>query len=415
MKILFLSAWFPYPPDNGSRIRVFNLVRQLAREHDVTLLAFSQSDVVSEERMREMRRDCAGVGVVPRTPFRPGSLRSLVGFFSPQPRSFVDTFSPHMAKLVEAAVARERFDVVVASEIDMAPYATAIDVRPRILEDLELTVLREKFETQRHLHRRLRYRLMWWKTRRFTARLLRQFDGCTVVSEGEQVDVRRIAPASCPVAVVPNGVDVTDYGRDFGPPQPDTLIFPGALTYDVNFDAMAFFLEEIFPRIRAERPGVTLHITGRTEGVPVDRLPLGEGVTLTGYLDDVRPTVAGSWACVVPLRQGAGTRLKILESMALGTPVVATSKGAEGLAVTPGEELLIADDPAAFAAQVVALLGDPAMRERIRRAGRQLVRERYDWNVIGGRVRGLIDDAAAKAGVGPPTAEDALPAMEVAS
>lgn len=415
MKILFLSAWFPYPADNGSRIRVFNLIRQLARAHDVTLLAFSQSDGVRDERIEEMRRYCAGVGVVPRTPFRPNSLRSLAGLFSPRPRSFVDTYSPQMSRMVERVTEREQFDVVVASEIDMAPYATAVDVRPRILEDLELTVLREKFETQTQFHRRLRYGLMWWKTRRFTARLLRQFDGCTVVSEGERLDVRRIAPASCPVVVVPNGVDVADYAGDFGPPQRDTLVFPGALTYDANLDAMAFFLAEIFPRVRAERPGARLRITGRTEGVPADQLPLGEGVTLTGYLDDVRPTVAQSWACVVPLRQGAGTRLKILEAMVLGTPVVATSKGAEGLAVTPGEDLLIADDPAAFAAQVVALLGDPAVRDRIRRAGRQLVRERYDWNVIGGGVRRLIDETFASVGGGSAAAEEGLAAMEAAS
>jgi glycosyltransferase involved in cell wall biosynthesis len=411
MKILFLSSWFPYPPDNGSRIRVFNLIRQLARVHDVKLLAFSQSGVVCDERIGEMRRYCAGVDVVPRTPFRPNSLRSLVGFFSARPRSFVDTYSHRMAALVEAA-ARERFDVVLVSEIDAAPYAMAIAGTPRILEDLELTVVREKFETQKRLDRRLRYGLTWWKTRRFTARLLRQFDGCTVVSEGEREDVRRIAPAGCPVVVVPNGVAVADYVGDFGPPQRDTLVFPGALTYDANFDAMAFFLEEIFPLIRAQLPEATLRITGTTEGVPTDQLPLGEGVTLTGYLEDVRPTVAHSWACVVPLRHGAGTRLKILEAMALGTPVVATSKGAEGLAVTPGEDILIADDPADFAARVVALLGSPALRDRIRRSGRRLVRERYDWDVIGRRVRRLIDDTIARAGGGATAAEETLAAME---
>jgi glycosyltransferase involved in cell wall biosynthesis len=119
------------------------------------------------------------------------------------------------------------------------------------------------------------------------------------------------------------------------------------------------------------------------DGVPVDRLPANDGLVLTGYLDDVRPTVARSWACVVPLRVGGGTRLKVLEAMALGTPVVSTSKGAEGLEVTSGEDILIADEPADFADATLRLLDDPALRAELAANGRRLVRGRYGWDQIG--------------------------------
>jgi glycosyltransferase involved in cell wall biosynthesis len=190
--------------------------------------------------------------------------------------------------------------------------------------------------------------------------------------------------------VVPNGVDLDRYKGDFSAPEPGTLVFPGALTYSANFDAMAFFLHQIFPLVKARQPEVVLRITGRTNGVPLHGLPLNESVILTGYLDDMRPTVAQSWACVVPLRVGGGTRLKILEAMALGTPVVSTSKGAEGLEVTPGEDILIANEPTEFADTVLRLLDDPARRAKLAANGQRLVRERYGWDQIGKKLDQLL-------------------------
>jgi len=198
-------------------------------------------------------------------------------------------------------------------------------------------------------------------------------------------------PGYAALEVVPNGVDIESYTGDFGSPVPDTLTFTGVLTYFANFDAIGFFLEEIWPRVRASRPGAKLWITGRTEGVPLERLSLDEGVNFTGYLDDIRPHVARSQVCIVPLRVGGGTRLKILEAMALGTPVVSTSKGAEGLDVTAGQDILIADEPQAFANAVLRLLDDADLRARLSENGRRLVSERYDWREIGTRLNAFLE------------------------
>jgi glycosyltransferase involved in cell wall biosynthesis len=168
------------------------------------------------------------------------------------------------------------------------------------------------------------------------------------------------------------------------------LVFPGALTYDANFDAMAFFLRKVFPAVKVRQPAVVLRITGKTDGVLVNRLPLDERVILTGYLEDIRPTVAQSWVCVVPLRVGGGTRLKILEAMALGTAVVSTSKGAEGLEVTPGEDILIADEPTEFADAVLCLLDEQALRAKLAVKGRRLVHERYGWEHITKKLEQLL-------------------------
>ena len=316
MKILFVSRWFPYPPDNGSKIRVFNLIKGLASRHEVDLASFT-SQAVTEQRVAAMREYCRHVAAVVYKPFEPNRPKALVGLFSPRPRSVVDTYSVEMQRLVERMVVGRPFDVIVASEIDMTPYVAALPRVPKILEDVELTMLYERFAKERRPLKRLRSGLTWWKLSRYVADLLPVFDGCTVVSDRERERILQVLPDYGLIGVVPNGVDVVQYAGDFGAPEIDTLVYPGALTYSANLDAMEFFLGEVFPLIRAERPDVRISITGKTDGVALDRLPRDDGVVLTGYLDDVRPTVARSWACVVPLRVGGGTRLKILEALAL--------------------------------------------------------------------------------------------------
>jgi glycosyltransferase involved in cell wall biosynthesis len=171
------------------------------------------------------------------------------------------------------------------------------------------------------------------------------------------------------------------------------LVYNGSLTYSANYDAMVHFLSEIYPLIREEEPGVSLTITGSLDGVDLGGLNLDGSVRLSGYVADVRPLVAGASVCVVPVRQGGGTRLKILEAMALGTPVVATPKGAEGLQVKPGQDVLLGRDPEEFAAQIVRLLRDPTLRENLSGHARRTVERRYDWTVLGRRFVDLVAGA----------------------
>ncbi|MGQ9626030.1 MAG: glycosyltransferase family 4 protein [Anaerolineae bacterium] len=391
MRILFISGWFPYPPDNGSKIRAFNLIKGLSRRHEITLLSFVQ-EPVSREHIAKMEKYCQSVHAVPYIEFEPKRLRALLGFLSSQPRSVFDTYNPQMEEIVKEADRRNSFDVILASQLRSAPYALLLEHTPRIFEEVELSVIQEQFANQRNLLHKARFGLTWWKLARFLRKLLREFDGCTVVSKHEQDNVLKVVPGYSPIAIVPNGVDMDFYTGDFGPPETDTLVFTGVLTYSANLDALDFFLDKIFPLVKVKRPKVKLRITGRTDGVPIESLNLSDGVVFTGYLDDIRPCVAQSWVCVVPLRIGGGTRLKILEAMALGTPVVSTSKGAEGLEVTHGENILIVDTPAEFADAVLRLLGDKDLRAKLAENGRRLVREKYNWEHIGQNLERLLQE-----------------------
>jgi len=396
MNILALSAWFPFPPNNGSKIRIFNLLKYLSAKHEIDLLTMRGTGEGSPEDIAILQRWCRNVKAVSKKTYRPNHWRSWLGLFSPWPRVHTQIFSPEMRDLVTAEIGASRFDLGIAFQFDTARYLLGFENLPRVLEEVELADMRDNVTRASNSFRRFRYRPTEWKTRRFVNRLLREFDFCTVVSQQENNILRTIAPDYASVAVIPNGTDVSFYTGDFGQPQPDTLIFSGALTYSANFDAVAFFLREVLPLIRKEKPRTILRITGNTMGVPLVKLPQPEGVFFTGYLDDVRSLVAQSWACVVPIRKGGGTRLKILEAMALGTPVVSTTKGAEGLDVTHGEHILTAGDPAEFARHTLAVLNDVKLRTHLATNARRLVETTYDWKLAGAKFEALLQEVVER-------------------
>lgn len=393
MRILFLSRWYPWPADNGARLRVYHLIRALAREHQVHLMSFADAHV-DASALAEMRQWCASVDTFDYQAFRPGGARALAAFFDARPRSAVDTFSSELARAVD------RFgpvDLVLASQIDMAPYALGAHSRWRILEELEVGVIADHAGIAGGVLPRLRARLTWLKLSRYVRGLLRVFDACTVVSQKEAALVAKLAPEGGRIRVVPNGVDIGGAAEVVAIPHPNSLIYAGALTYHANFDAVTYFLSEIYPQLRERHPGIVFTVTGRTSGVDVSQLARLPGVRFSGYLDDVRPAVASNWLSVVPLRIGGGTRLKILESLALGTPVVATRKGAEGLDLEDKRDLLLADDPAEFVEAVSRVLTDPAFRSSLSEAGR-VAAKRYDWSTSGDHLLALIGQLSATGG-----------------
>lgn len=394
MRILFLSLWFPFPPDNGSKMRIYNLLRALAqRHHTVTLLSFvGQGEPIQPDGLKDI---CQGIHIVPRRPYQPTRWKALLGLFSPRPRFLVDTDSPAMRRLLQEELGRQDYDVIIGSQIDTAVYVAEVQGKVKVFEEAEVGGYPSQLQASQGL-RRLRHALTWVKHQRYLRSLIACFDACTVVSEVEKHWLVAIGVDPDRLALIPNGVDLGWYSGVEPVPQPDTLIFNGALTYFANYRAMAYFLERIYPLIRAECPQVRLAITGRTEGVDIAALRTDKSVTFTGYVPDIRPLVAGSSVCVVPLLEGGGTRLKILEAMALGTPVVATSKGAEGLEAIHGEHILIADDPAEFARHTLALLRDAALRARLAAQARAFVQARYDWEPIGRRFTALVEQVAER-------------------
>ncbi len=376
MNILFLSAWCPLPADNGIRLRISQLLRGLSQRHTVDLISFAPEppDAAS---LRELRRICRDVEFLTETPFPNRAIGRLSGLLSSQPRSVVANYSPTMAETVRRRAQQRTYDLVIASELHMAPYALLVRNTPRLLEALEVGLLHDA-PRGASLAQRGRHSLMWWKSRNYITRILRQFHAATVVSDREWALVRGLLPDEMPLVVVPNGVDIPPRPAMYGAANPDTLIYPGAISFPPNAEAVSFFARDILPRIHCARPQVQLSVTGKASAEAIASLPATNGLVFTGYLDDVRPSVAQAWAEVVPLLSGSGTRLKVLEAMALGTPVISSSKGVEGLNAVPERDFLLADTAEEFARQTLRLLDDPKLRATLAANGRRFA-VGYDW------------------------------------
>jgi polysaccharide biosynthesis protein PslH len=396
VRLLVLSSWWPEPADNGSRLRISHLLRELASRHELHLVAQAQ-EPVTPEQLERLRRICASVRVVQERRWQLSRTDVIASLWHNVPASVRASWNPQLDAVVQEHASAVQPDLVLALQLGVAPYAARIAGVPRVLEEVEVLRFYDAFAKERRPRQRARAYLTWYKQRGYLERLLRSFDACSVVSEQEARLLARVAPAGMPIGVVPNGADVQGAAQVRSDPVPDTLVYPGALSFDANFDAVAYFLAEIFPLIKARRPAARFRITGKTDPARLAALPRHEGVEFTGYVPDVRQVVADAWCEVVPLRLGGGTRLKVLEALALGTPVVATSKGIEGLALTHGRDVLVADTPDAFAAATVRLLEDANLREQLAAAGRSVVRSRYDWPVIAQRLNDLIQQTAERA------------------
>jgi glycosyltransferase involved in cell wall biosynthesis len=385
LRVLYLATWYPFPPDNGARLRTYHLLKGLARQHRVTLFAFYDAEQEPSPN-QDAEGMCERIVALPRRIYQPKSLGAIAGFLSSKPRFLADTFEPHVLELLEEESAGG-YDMVIAGELGMAVYAAELTHTNKIFDELQLGFFADLSRTANHVGR-ARNKLMWLKYSRYIQFLVRKFRAVTVVSAVERERLAALGVPASRVFVVPNGVELESASDALI--EPFTLIYNGAVTYYANYDAMCYFVREILPKIRGIEPRARLKITGRADQVAQNALAEDNVVSFTGYVEDVRALVRSSAVCVVPLRQGGGTRLKILEAMAVGTPVVSTTKGAEGLAVRDGVHLLIADSPDEFAAATVELLTSPELRQRLTRNALALVKAEYDWRMVQDRFDEMI-------------------------
>lgn len=395
MRVLFLSTWFPWPPDNGAKLRVFYLLRALAQAHEVTLVSFA-FDTARPDALGDLSTLCADIRTVSMNPFLVNRVGALRMFLSLSP--IVARPIPAMLRNVADLLHRSQYDAVITSTEVMIAYALRTGPSTvKILEEHNAMSrwARERYDRASGITQRVRCWVSWRKSRWYEGRMYPRFDLVTMVSEVDrQSTLSSVGADRVVVAVVPNGVDCDHNHPGLAERKSNMLVYNGALTYSANYDAMQWFLAAVYPQIKKRVPDVSLAITGSTKGADLAGLMLDDSVRLTGYLDDVRLPVAAATVCVVPIREGGGTRLKILEAMALGTPVVATPKGAEGLNVVNGEHCLIASSPEAFAAQTVSLLRRADLRERFAASARSLVEREFSWEQIGRQFVGLIEEAA---------------------
>jgi len=384
LKILILSTWFPYPLDQGSRIRAYHLIRALAGEHELALISF-EDQPIQKDWLEKLQKITSWIKILPEKPFHYTRWRTFLGLFSIKPAAVVAGYNRKMEKLVLKSAREWHPDAVLAFTFVTAPYALKIPhvIRVVDMDNLLTLMLYEEISFARGYIQKLRRKLSYLKFKHYENNIYKPFDKCMVVSELDKGRVQTYTHiAQDQILIVPNGVDCETHRPAGTIKKPRQLIYNGALTYQPNYDAMQYFLEQVFPLVLSEIPDVHLLITGSTKGVNLGKLAINEQVTITGYVDDIRPIISESQLCVVPLRQGAGTRLKILEAMGLGTAVISTSKGAEGLELTHGNEIWVADSATLFAKGIIKLLNNLTLTASLVEKANHTITTKYDWKII---------------------------------
>jgi glycosyltransferase involved in cell wall biosynthesis len=386
--ILFVTPNLPIPT-SSARVRPFNLIKQLATRHQVSVLSFIQP---SEYSMLEVLEPyCWRIELVPLGGFRHlGKWRNrvqgwLLLLLGRRPRALYTFPVKMMREPLRNMVQTSDLDIVHFEQLYLAELRSEARQLPAVLgeQNVEFQVIKNLQKASFNPIHKIRDELSWRKMYAFERRWIQQFPVCLAVSEQDARLFRQVS-GDTEVHVVTNGVDnqaFSPQGSELGR-RADNVLFFGTLNYGPNRDGIKWFCQDVWPMIRRTKPDVELEIVGIDP--PPDVMALGElpGVKVTGFVPDIRQKLWSAALSIAPLRWGGGTRLKIIEALAAGCPVVSTSAGVEGLDLEDGEEILVADTADTFAQAVVDLLQHPSKRAELSAAGQRSVAAEYDWSAI---------------------------------
>lgn len=384
MKILVIDEEFPWPLDSGKRIRSFNLISRLAPKHEVCYLAYGES---GSESFNHLKQPGITPLTVPRqAPRKSGLLfyvRLLQNLFSSWPYIVSSHYSRVFHHALREEVEKRRPDLLLC---EWSPYAVFLKDLPGpkkliVAHNIEHRIWRRYYDNESNPIKRWYIGLQMRKLERFEGQAFAWADAATAVSESEAEIIRSFVPGM-PVSVIENGVDLDYFAPQPYPVNSSRLVFVGALDWRPNQDAVRYFVSDILPVLNGMGIQIEIDLIGSNPPPDLIALSRRPGVNLVGHVPDVRPFVARAGVYVVPLRIGGGTRLKILEALAMKKAVVATPVGAEGLDVSDGENIMLADTPELFADKIKQLLKDSELARRLGENGRRLVEESYGWDYL---------------------------------
>jgi sugar transferase (PEP-CTERM/EpsH1 system associated) len=402
VRILWLKTELLHPVDKGGKIRTYNMLKELKRDHHITYLTLDDgsADLEARDRAHEYCHELVCVPHQQREKFSKGFyLELLFNLGSRFPYAVKKYESAAMRNEIVKRTQDQSIDVVICDFL-----APAINV-PRSLScpailfqhNVEAMIWKRHFEVQSNAARKTYLGDQWRKMKIFEKETCRRFDTVIAVSKEDRDQMREEYGVTA-VFEVPTGVD-TDFFTPSGAQkiEPHNVVFTGSMDWLPNEDAIRYYTEQIQPIVRRSLPNATLTVVGRNPYPSLLELSRRDpSVIVTGRVEDVRPHMERAAAYVVPLRIGGGTRLKIYEAMAMAKPIVATTVGAEGLPVTDGKELCIADTPETFAAAVVNLLTNPEAARKLGQESARVVREKFGWNGVAKRFAEICEATVRK-------------------
>lgn len=408
--LLFLSHFTPYPPESGCTSRTLNVLKQLRSEFDVTLVLFSRRNHQRDAEARVRAHDALGelgfrmMGTPVSVPGERSQLRRitdhLLGAMTKRPYTAFQYRSAEFGTQLGEALAWRKPDLVHIDALDLHAWLSRVPSVPVTCthHDIESEHLRQRAANARNPILAAHIRSQATLIENLEQRLCPGRISLNLVcSDLDAARLTRIAPRSRTL-VVPNGVDTDYFSPVAGGEVPGRVLFVGPTFWFPNRDAVEFLLDHIWPRVLERTPSATLHLIGDGPADALARFSRSDRVRVVGRVPDIRPYMVEASCVVAPLRYGGGTRVKILDAWAMAKPVVSTTLGAEGLDVDDGREILLRDDPIAFAAAVTSVLSDSLLRARLARGGRAVAESRYAWNAVGERLRRALFELVENTG-----------------
>jgi glycosyltransferase involved in cell wall biosynthesis len=400
MRAVILDGDISYPPNSGKRLRTLNLMLRLARRHRLTYIGRGQGDGEEARQARTFLGDHGIETIVVDAPLprKSGPLfyaRLAANLLSPLPYSVATHASRRVREAVRAFAARNKVDLW---QLEWTAYAGTLRDVPAarkviIAHNVEATIWQRYYETARGLARRWFIKNQWQKWQWFETRTFQAAERVVAVSP-EDAAIIRDQFGMERVDVVDNGIDRAYLEAVQPCPEANHILFLGSLEWRPNLDAVGLLLDRVFPAVLAREPAARLSIVGRNPPAAlVQRVRQIERAELHANLADVRPFLARAAVMAVPLRIGGGSRLKILEALAAGLPVVSTRVGAEGLSLRPGSDLVVVDDVEQMAAALVDCLRHPDRAREMAERGRRYVLEHYDWDTLADKLEQVWEKA----------------------
>lgn len=388
VRVLVCSSEQPVAPLNGLRLHLMAMLQELAPRHEITVVGYRWPDQDAE--------GLAGVEAVDLPPpagSRPARVRGWLASSARGLPASTTALTPPVARAAGQLLAERSFDVAYVTGPPMAAAVRALGDLPAVLGALDAWDLNvaAKARVSSPVMAPL-YALETRHVRRFGARFYPAYRAVVAVSAQDARAIEAIAPG-VPTAVVPNGVDTERFSPG-GSADPGHVVLTGALGYPPNVAAAEFLAGQVMPLVRARRPGARLSLVGRSPSERVLGLGRHEGVDVVGEVPEVAPWLQRAEVYACPMLSGTGIKNKLLEALACGAPVVATTLACQGMEVRDGEQLLVADGAEAFAAAIVRALDDSELRARLSAAGRRYVVERHGWPAAGRQLERILEEAA---------------------
>ena len=410
MNILWLSHLVPYPPKSGALLRAYYLLRATAARHNLDLVAFIQEPLLAtfypnlDAALRDCEKNlaafCRSVTLLPIERLkRPLGMVRTAGESLFASHGYVGSWlrSPRASATIAELAAQRRYDVAHFDYEGLAPYRSLLGPVPATLghHNAESHMMKRRADNERRPLHKLYFRQEAIRVARYERQIASQFALHIACSELDITRLQETMPGAR-FANVPNGVDIEYFAPQGTPTRPESLVFVSSMSWYPNVDAALFLLREIWPRVRARHPAATLDIIGAHAPPSVVAAAQSQGgVTLHGFVPDIRPIVDSAAIYVCPVRDGGGTKLKILDALAMSKAIVAHPIACEGIQITEGREAVYADSADEFAARIGELFGDAPRRARIGAAGRELAARHYSFDALGAKFSGLLEDAAA--------------------